>query len=384
MKSSLLSRRVVHLATVAVLLGCWVVAQADSAEPVQGLTEVFRANGRWGAATCGDLDGSGDLRVLRARRSRPGAVIFVYDLQGAIVDRWPDEREAIWSIGLLQADEDKEMEVLTVGKAPDWPYEMLMVHESDGTVVGRRTFEHGTPPVIADVDGDGKDEILRVNFDESGSSTRLSLQLLSADLAVRWSREGPQWAPGCATRWKPEIGVGDLDGDGPAELVVRPLRPGPDLLSVPLHFFLVLDGDGKLLRKPQWQGVGDHRYAGLLGVADFLRESPGAEILMVARRARDHRLGVLNGQGQELLSIYPRRVDDDMLAVADDALAVGRWLAVANASGNFFVFDEQGEKVAHVKGRNIELLTGAVDRSGRPVFLVGEGPSVVVYALEEK
>ncbi len=371
MTCRVLLRRALHLGALAVLLGCWIGGRPAQAESVEGLTELFRAEGPWQAAACGDLDGSGDLRVVAARMSPPGAEVVVYDLQGTVVSRWPVEDKVVMTVNLLQADEDREAEILTHGRLGD---DVLTVYESDGTIRKEYRTDLATAPVLADVDGDGQSEILRVEC-----SMHNSLQLLRADLTVSWELDAPELVPTATLAKRPEVGVGDLDADGRPEIVIR-----SSVWSLPPSL-VILDAAGNVLREMTiWQGVGAWRHEGLMGVADLVPMSPGSEILLAAfsPKTGEHKIVALSGEGRTLLNVRWGRLE--LLSGPYRVLAVGNTLAVSTDAGDFLVFDGQGEQSAHVKGRNVTLLAGAADRSGVPVFVLREGSSLVVYRLESK
>lgn len=151
----------------------------------------------------------------------PSASTAAPQLHLTLARRW---REAwLGSPAVADLDGDGRKEII-VPRA-----DQLVVWGLDGAV--RWSFETGgriwASPVVADLDGDGALEI--------AIASRAELFVLEADGAV---------APGFPVTWEDELrslAAGDLDGDPQLELVVAPARGGP---SDVIHAF---DPDGQPL-----------------------------------------------------------------------------------------------------------------------------------------
>jgi len=149
--------------------------------------------------------------------------------------------EANWrEFNVADLDGDGRQEVLWVEHGePGGRRPSLEVRDGSGTAVWTRELPGGAPefdaPVVGDVDGDGMAEV----FVDTGSEGRI----LAFDAAGK--PLGGSWpvVPGGTHFGKV---LADLNGDGRMELIALSNPPG-DLVGTPQRHLVVLNGDGRLL-----------------------------------------------------------------------------------------------------------------------------------------
>ncbi len=194
--------------------------QADAAD-LRGYTQCEterRFNFADGPASVADLDGDGVKEVV--------LVGNLYDCAGTYfsVARLPI---------VLKADRSR-------WAAGAWDWTVLPV---PGAGAGPRSEDYAviesvqSNPVLADLDGDGKKEILYASYDG-----RLHAYWLDKTEHGSW----PWAVPGSGIRFATEPAVADLDGDGKAEVVVGTWT---ETASGQRGALAILDWQGRLLRQ---------------------------------------------------------------------------------------------------------------------------------------
>jgi hypothetical protein len=200
------------------------------------------------------------------------------------------------------------------------------------TVDGRRVtvrLEDGsvfedTTPRLADIDGDGRDEVWTVRSNEDSGARIEAYQLAGVgeasgpQLVRRYS--GP--AIGQGFRWLNPVGVADLDGDGQREIVwvqtphLRGLLMAARPHGQQLDVVAVAPGYSN-------RSIGSSRLD-LAALAD-VDARPGAEVVVPDLTHR--RLAVVQLQGERWVVLYRsepgQRVRGGLRVVRDD----GRWVA---------------------------------------------------------
>ncbi|GAB4374660.1 MAG: hypothetical protein Kow00114_37360 [Kiloniellaceae bacterium] len=133
-------------------------------------------------------------------------------------------------------------------------------------------------PRLADLDGDGEDEILVVRSSLDAGAVLTVYGLVDDDL--RLVAEGPDRLP--RHRWLNPVGAADFDGDGVVEVAyVETPHIGGILRILSLQ-------DGKLVEEASWAGFSNHligsRELGLSAILDFDEDGLPEIILPSARR----------------------------------------------------------------------------------------------------
>ncbi|MGE4605647.1 MAG: FG-GAP-like repeat-containing protein, partial [Myxococcota bacterium] len=175
-----------------------------------------------GAPAIGDIDGNGENEVILIHHdgfANAGA-IHVFGPDGQSKPGWPKTRRYMGSIGrtatpvLADIDGDDVLDVIVLDSdGPNVPDCRLDVYRGDGSAIFGRTFAHSclTIPTVADLDGDGRPEIILLGsngqisvIDHAGHPAAIWPQNFQIDDAFDYI------APS----------VGDLDGDGGLDIVV--------------------------------------------------------------------------------------------------------------------------------------------------------------------
>lgn len=151
----------------------------------------------------------------------------------------------------------------------------LMLRLRDGTELSfelpdARVFED-LEPRLADLDGDGRDEIIVVESDQSHGASLALFGVRDGHVV----RLGATPFLGQANRWLNPLGVGDFDGDGRADiaLVATPHIGG----VLRLYRF----GSAELVQFAQRTGVSTHRIGSTeLGLGRVVPSRPRARLLV--------------------------------------------------------------------------------------------------------
>ena len=407
-------------------------AQKPRVITVEGLTEILRIE-NVSAALCGDLEGNGSFRIIGTFWSQQGRDIqremVMYDVKGSVHARWPVKHPG-YQMCLVQADDDREKEIVIVYHGPGHRQSELTVYEVNGSSLWNHE-EAADLYLSATPDLNGHDKTEYVIVTREGGEAR-GLKLLDADGAIRWERN--DLGSICP------IETGDLDGDGTQEIVVEHQH----VLGV--SEISILDARGVTIRS--FSGGDIAGLDGLQGVADIVPESPGPEIL-VSTTSRvgsfasgfsyQRSLAALTADGKILRSwpvddlyeliwvtdLVPTSSGPEML-VSTFSPSAGKFgvavlsgdgtrlfdvpLARRNAShregiyyqtvGEFLVvvrpivhpqlliLDSRGQVVGNIEGFDGLELVGADDSSGIPTIIVivlqDRTRSLVAYTLEKE
>jgi len=180
----------------------------------------------------------------------------------------------------------------------------LSVRRGDGAwsrhrLAGDAVFEDRTPR-LADLDGDGRDEVIVVKAAPGQGAALAVLGLDGLDLRPR-SESQPI---GLSYRWLNPVGAGDFDGDGRVEVaVVRTPHIGGILM--------IYRPDGpRLVVEGRLRGFSNHRMGstalGLAAVADF--DGDGLVDILLPRQDRS-RLAVMSYAGGTFREVAAAALD---------------------------------------------------------------------------
>ena len=173
-----------------------------------------------------DLDGDPELElIVGGGLDQPNVPIHAFDPDGSPLPGWPltlSHRVTSTAAGDLDGDGDREV-VLASGQIVGGPLQVatLSVYHHDGTPVAGFPISYPEgigSPVLGDIDGDGDVEIVVRGTTPAGHPTPHSVvHLIQGDgsPAAGWPRSLPDLSHhmGAPT-------IGDVDGDGQVEVVV--------------------------------------------------------------------------------------------------------------------------------------------------------------------
>jgi hypothetical protein len=233
----------------------------------------------------------------------------------------------------------------------------IVTSESDAGIAcfdlqGRRLWSYAmTPPVtaapaVADVNGDGREEI--VAADSKGT-----LAVFAGDGALLWSAElpGEVSADSCPA-------VVDLDGDGKVEIVVGDASGTVSCLS----------NTGDVL----WRFAGDGTTMGPVMVADIY-DSPGKEIVVTSH---DRHVYMLTARGEWIWDLYfATDLFPNTLPILADVDGDGvPELYIGGGLHHFYRIDPRGPEVTFEENVYMHI-NGAIDAAD----LDGDGKDEVVF-----
>jgi hypothetical protein len=206
--------------------GAWYAASGDGQVHVlrhdgseqPGWPQAVSGNAFAGAAVA-DLNGDGSFEIVTATT---GGYVYAWDAGGSLLLGWPVYAGGpVWSSPALgNLDGDPQMEIAVTANSAG-ALKMLVLNH-DGTdlpgwpLIVQSSAGYGlASPVLADMDGDGKNEIV------------LGAETYSANLATNgycFKSDGSQlagWPVGfdCGTRIVCSPAIADLDGDGKLDAV---------------------------------------------------------------------------------------------------------------------------------------------------------------------
>ncbi|MBN1417670.1 MAG: S8 family serine peptidase [Planctomycetes bacterium] len=266
------------------------------------------------APTCGDIDGDGEDEIVAGSPNLINALVHAWELDGTPMPGWP---QSVLPGGgttpaLGDVDGDGRLEIVYTSSSlasflfsPSVPRRMLYVWRFDGRPLNDAwplllpdpfpNIVDFSPPVLADLDGDGADEIL-VSTDYAG------LAVFRAD----GTRIPGAWESLQASLSEPA--VADLDGDGRSEILL--------LAGANLH---VWTADGQAFSDPvPILGTMDEFYGSPPLVGD-VAPNPGKEIVIAPTAAGgllilnvfEGRIAVVAGDPVRRHSSRPMLVDLD-------------------------------------------------------------------------
>ena len=174
------------------------------------------------APALGDLDGDGNLEIVVVSFDQQ---INAWHHDGTRVKGWPKfVHESQWSpIGLADLDGDGSLEIVAlVTTQQETSFDTiqggdLRIYRSDGRLVCRYTIDQAftSAPAIADLDGDGKLEIVSGTGDwYAGAGRGWKVYAWDGNCGLR-----PGWPVATQNYMTSAPAVADLDGDGRLEVI---------------------------------------------------------------------------------------------------------------------------------------------------------------------
>jgi len=248
------------------------------------------------APTFGDIDGDGRNEIVAGSPNLIESLVYAWEMDGTAVPGWPQSVLAAGGTtpALGDVDGDGRLEIVYTSSSlvsflfsPAIPRRMLYVWRSDGRPLNDAwplllpdpfpNIVDFSAPVLADIDGDGADEIL-VSTDYAG------LAVFRAD----GTRIPGEWESLQASLTEPA--VADLDGDGRSEILI--------LAGANLH---VWKADGRPFADPvPILGALDEFYGSPPLVGD-VAPTPGKEIVIPPTAASG--LLILNVSGGRIAPV---------------------------------------------------------------------------------
>ncbi len=232
-----------------------VVSTASPGTQNQGKLFVFKKDGSSapgfpinlnGGATktpvLADLDGDDILEIIVEERSYPNGYVGVYKGNGTTFPGWPQTMDYIpasaVAVGDITGDNIPEI-------VAESYYSVFAYYATGDTVEGfpytpgnDRVFSYSSP-VLADLDGDGKREIVVGDHSLSAGNGAVHIIKYDGTAFPNWPKQTGQWIYGPPS-------VGDIDGNGELDIAV-----GDQVLSgVPTDRVYVWDKNGSYL--PGW------------------------------------------------------------------------------------------------------------------------------------
>ncbi|MGB8064329.1 MAG: hypothetical protein WCF26_20745 [Candidatus Sulfotelmatobacter sp.] len=192
----------------------------------------------------GDLEGKGHTGVLFSYMptSNPmsrSSTLICYSDRGKETWRWTPGRElpelpgsratyATWAIGVLKATESRPERIVVLSQhQPWWPSQVALL-DSKGKTISEYWHSGGLSYMtLADLDGDGKQEIILTGISEYDHQATLVVL-------------DPERVTGASTEEKPEF---QIHGMGAAQEKVRLLFPRSDLNRALFQFNMAMDPD---------------------------------------------------------------------------------------------------------------------------------------------
>jgi hypothetical protein len=163
-----------------------------------------------------DLDGDGDLEIIAAC----GQTMRVYHYDGTLLPGWPfTASQSLTSPAIADLNGDQIPEIVAATyEAAGSPTGQVFAWTIEGTVLPGFPFETNgcvkAPPAVGDVNGDGLPEIVFAAWNQLfGEQDPLYVLNASGHLLPGWPRAASY------TRLSSPA-LGDLDGDGAAEIVI--------------------------------------------------------------------------------------------------------------------------------------------------------------------
>jgi subtilisin family serine protease len=292
----------------------------------------FRLTARRGERRVGE---SFAEMVHLGARLRPG-----WPRRFDFTDEFPESNWRQFNVADLDGDGRSEIVVVDHGESGGRPPRLLAL-EADGSVRWSRVLPSGTPefdaPVIGDVDGDGRAEV----FVDTGSQGLVS----AFDAEGRPLGGGWPMAPGGTHLGKV---VADLDGDGRAELITLS-NPPAELEDTRQRRLTVVDRDGVVVR--QWS-LGwcedEARVPELLPAVVDLDEDPALELVAVDGCLGVSAFDLERPEGPvwtalTAANLFASPVTGDLDGDGREEVVIGGVSRGAGRPGGVHVFDHRGQ-----------------------------------------
>ncbi|MDP3964694.1 MAG: VCBS repeat-containing protein [bacterium] len=167
-----------------------------------------------------DVDSDGEYEIITAPGAGAGPQVRVFDHQGQIKTQFFAYGEGVRSgINVTAADLDGDgtAEIITSPMAGAGP--QVRVFDADGNALSQffayaETYRGGLSVATGDVDGDGVDEIVTAPYSDAGP--QIGIFEMDGTAVTRF------FAYAENVRGGYNVVVGDVDGDGTADIVVSP------------------------------------------------------------------------------------------------------------------------------------------------------------------